>query len=277
MAVTRSRSVTACSLPNDLYYLAPNFPADRLTVAEIKNILLKHHVSSENCNRKAEFVALFKTKVLPKREKILKTREDTAEAAELAIHQNRFIGVEESSDNDTSAGTLETTGDSDDDKVVVTEKRGSSSCSSLLNPLSNTMSSSEPSSGPSRSHQISKQPTPSPMPRFGVESTLFNRLFNTILFSEPSSGPSKSRQPSKQPDVYPSPMPKHEPSSGPYKSRHTFEGPILSPSPAPKLRTLSEQLEELGGRITSLEHDVHQALIVQSQQTNYLELVVGEL
>ena len=135
MAVTRSRSVTTRSLPDDLYYLAPGFPADRLTVAEIKNILLKHHVSSENCNRKAEFVTLFKTKVLPKREKILKTREDAAEAAELAIHQNRFMGVEESSDNDTSAGTLETTGDSDDDEAAVTEKRGSSRWSTLLSPL----------------------------------------------------------------------------------------------------------------------------------------------
>lgn len=144
MTVTRSHSVAARSLPDDLYYLAPGFPADRLTVAEIKNILLKHHVSSENCNRKAEFVALFKTKVLPNREKLLKSREDAAEAAELATHQNRFLGVEESSDSDTSAGTLETSGDSDDNKAVATEKRGSSSWSTVLNPLSNTMSSSKP-------------------------------------------------------------------------------------------------------------------------------------
>ena len=79
--MTRSRSITPLSLPDDLYYLAPGFPADRLTVAEIKDILLKRHVSSANCNRKAEFVEIFKTKVLPKREKILKKHEDTLEVA----------------------------------------------------------------------------------------------------------------------------------------------------------------------------------------------------
>ena len=81
MAVTRFCSITPLSLPDDLYYLAPGFPADRLTVAEIKDILLKYHVSLANCNRKAEFVELFKTKVLPKRKKILKKREDTPEVA----------------------------------------------------------------------------------------------------------------------------------------------------------------------------------------------------
>lgn len=72
-------------------------------------------------------------------------------------------------------------------------------------------------------------------------------------------------------------MPKPKPSSGPYKLRRTPENPTLSPAPAPKLRILSEQLEELGGRIISIEHNVHQALMVQSQQTKNLERVVGEL
>lgn len=128
MAVTRSRSTTPQSLPDDLYYLAPGFPAERLTVAEIKKILRKHHVSSANCNRKAEFVALFKSQVLPKREKILKKHEDTAEGVmnmELATHHNRSIeGEEGSDDDDASARTPQSGEDSDSEATVKQEPQG---------------------------------------------------------------------------------------------------------------------------------------------------------
>ena len=68
------------------------------------------------------------------------------------------------------------------------------------------------------------------------------------------------------------------PSSEPPKSRHIlFDERTPSPSPAPKLPALSKKLEELGDRITSLEHNVRQAYIRQSEQTKYLELAVTEL
>ena len=136
MAVTRSRSITPQSLPDDLYSLAPGFPAERLTVAEIKTILLKHHVSSANCNRKAEFMALFKSQVLPKREKILKKYEDTAEGAmnmEPATYQNRSTeGDEGSNDDNTSTGTPQSGGDSDSEATVKQEPRAGVRSSTLF-------------------------------------------------------------------------------------------------------------------------------------------------
>ena len=294
MAVTRSRSSTPHSLPDDLHYLAPGFPADRLTVAEIKKILLKHHVSTANCTRKAEFVALFKSQVLLKREKILKKHEDTAEVA------MKTEEVEEGSGDDASSGSIQA--DSDDEEPA--EEQGPRGWATLFNPFLNTMSSSEPSSGPSKSHWTSKYPTidhafmpkfeyssdspqsrhtfdeptpsPGPIPRFGATSTLFNPLLNTISFSDSSSSPCGSDQPLAQPTLYNTPLS----SSDPPKSRHMFEGPIPSPSPKPKPLTLAKRVEELNARIASLEKDVHDAyacLRVLSKQKEYLEQALAKL
>ncbi len=133
MAVSRSRSSTVY-VPEDLYYLAPGFPAHSLTVAALKAILLKHHVSSSECKRKADYVVLFETKVLPKREKIIKKREDAAEAGmkmNKAAHHNRVIKVEEGSDNDASAGSSQTTDgeDSNDEEAA-----GGLNLGTLFNP-----------------------------------------------------------------------------------------------------------------------------------------------
>ena len=137
MAVSRSRSGTP-SLPKDLYYLAINFEPHRLTIPNLKNILLKHHVSPVDCKRKADYVALFEAKVFSKREKIIKKHEDAAKEGmkiALAAQHNRATTVEEGSDSDTSAASLQTTDSEDSDDEEAVGGVGSLNLGTLFNPL----------------------------------------------------------------------------------------------------------------------------------------------
>ena len=239
MAVTRSRSTTPHPLPDDLYYLAPSFPTERLTVAEIKKFLLKHHVSSANCNRKAEFVALFKSQVLPKREKLLKKLDDTAKIA------MKTEEVEEGSGEDAGADTLQSGANSDDEEP--TEKRAPRGWTTLFNPFS-------PPSGASKSRQTSKNPTIDPglMPKFepssdspqSRRSTLLNPPSKKVSFSDPP----ESCLPS------PSPVPK-----------------------LPNLAKQFEELDARIASLEKDVYDAYECLRAQSKHREYLEQTLAKL
>ena len=184
-------------------------------------------------------MALFKSQVLPKREKILNKLDDTAKVA------MKTEEVEEGSGDDASAHTPQSGANSDDEEP--TEKQAPRGWTTLFNPFS-------PPSGPSKSRQTSKNSTIDPtfMPKFepsldppqSRRSTLLNPPSKNVSFSEPP----KSRLPS------PSPVPKLH-----------------------NLAKQFEELDARIASLEKDVYDAYECLRAQSKQREYLEQTLAKL
>ncbi len=115
--------------PEDLYYLSPGFPSTRLTVDTLKEILAKHRISSANCKRKEDYLAVFQKMLLPKAEQILMNRVKSNSNA-----RAQFEAEDSSSGGEEEADFMdnESSHEADDEDVMASVENLGSSLNSFL-------------------------------------------------------------------------------------------------------------------------------------------------
>ncbi|OIW23214.1 hypothetical protein CONLIGDRAFT_586077 [Coniochaeta ligniaria NRRL 30616] len=69
-------------IPSNLYYFESTFDPNKITVLNLRSILVTYHVRYPSAAKKAELVALFQEHILPLREQVLAQRAQVKPSSE---------------------------------------------------------------------------------------------------------------------------------------------------------------------------------------------------